>query len=84
VPDHSTVDYLTLLAFALFANIPLGYWREGCPKFSFRWFLFIHISIPFIVLLRGHLGFNWHYIPLTLGCAIAGQIIGSRVRRHQT
>ena len=78
---HQTIGLTTLLAFAFLANLPLGYLREGTEKFSVRWFLYIHLSIPFIVLLRLSYGFSWRIIPLSLGCAVAGQLVGSRYRR---
>lgn len=72
-----------LLAFALTSNIPLGYLRETSRRYSLRWFVLIHFSIPFIILLRNYFGFSWRWIPLTLGCAVAGQIIGSRCKRKR-
>ena len=71
-----------LLGFALFANIPLGYLREGSQKYSFRWFLYIHLSIPAVIALRLVSGFSWRVIPFTLGCAVAGQIVGGRYKRR--
>ncbi len=72
-----------LLIFALGSNLPLGYLRETSRRFSLRWFVLIHLSIPLIIALRTALDFNWEIIPLTLACAVAGQIIGSRIRRRQ-
>lgn len=71
-----------LLLFALLSNIPLGYLREGVPKRSARWFVYIHLSIPFIILLRTQLGFDWHIIPATIGCAIVGQLLGGYLKRR--
>lgn len=70
---------LTVLAFG--TNLPLGYLRAGEPKYSFRWFLYIHLSIPLIVAARLALGFGWGIVPATLACAVVGQIAGSRCRR---
>ncbi len=78
----STALFLILI-FSLGANIPLGYLRQGEARYSWRWFLYIHLSIPVIVALRLHYGISWRFIPLTLGCAIAGQMIGSRWRRSK-
>lgn len=72
----------SLLIFAFSSNVPLGYLRESSRKFSFRWFALIHLSIPLIILLRVSLGFSWEIIPLTLGCAVAGQVVGGRLKRH--
>ena len=78
-----TLPLISLLLFAFGSNLPLGYIRETTRKFSPLWFLLIHASIPFIIVLRITLGFNWCWIPLTLGCAVAGQIIGARIRKKR-
>lgn len=74
-----------LVVLALVISIPCGYIRQNYPKYSFMWFLLIHLPIPFIVLLRIEAGISWHFIPLTLGGSVAGQILGgalSRRRKH--
>ena len=70
---------LIVLAFAI--SIPCGYIRQNYPKYSFMWFFLIHLPIPFIVLLRLKAGLNWHFIPLTLGGSVAGQIVGGIISR---
>lgn len=70
-----------ILSFALLSNIWLGYLRQGVRKRSPLWFLYIHLSIPFIIALRLYLGFNWHIIPLTISCAVAGQLAGGFWRK---
>ena len=71
-----------LLAFALLSNIMLGYLRQNTRKGSLIWFAYIHLSIPFIVWLRLWFGFSWHIIPLTLACAVTGQLGGGWIRRR--
>lgn len=66
-----------LIFLAFLISVPCGYLRQKYEKFSFMWFLMIHIPIPFIVLLRLGFGLDWHVIPLTLGGSIAGQIAGA-------
>ena len=80
--SQQIISLIGLLLFSFSCNLPLGYIRATARKFSVRWFVLIHISIPFIIILRRFLGFNWHWIPLTLGCAVAGQIIGAKMRRR--
>ncbi len=70
-----------LLFFAFLANLPLGFMRESSPRYSVRWFVYIHLSIPFIVAYRLAEGFGWEIVPFTIACAVAGQIVGGRVRR---
>ena len=76
-----TYRVLVLIAAALIGNLPLGYLRQGVRKFSFRWFLYIHVSIPFIMLLRLYMGLSYWFIPFSLGSAVAGQVIGGRYRK---
>ena len=60
-------------------NVPFGSYRNLTRKFSLAWWLAIHLPIPFIILMRSsvfHLPV-W-IIPLSLGSAVFGQIIGSR------
>jgi len=71
-----------LLLFSFGSNLPLGYFRETSRKFSPRWFILVHASIPFIIVLRITFGFSWYWIPFTLGCAVAGQLLGGRIRRR--
>ncbi len=82
-PDR-ILQLTSLLAFALGSNLPLGYLRETSRKYSVRWFVLIHLSIPFIVALRLMFDFGWNIIPLTLACAVTGQVIGARIRRRQS
>lgn len=79
-----TALHLTiLLIFALFSNIPLGYLRQGVAKRSALWMLYIHLSIPFIIALRSHFGFGWRLVPVTISCAVIGQLLGGRLRKRQ-
>jgi len=71
-----------LLLFSFGSNLPLGYLRETNRKFSLSWFVLIHVSIPFIIALRAMLGFSWQWIPFTLACAVAGQLLGGQIRRR--
>jgi len=72
-----------LVLFALAINIPFGYLRQGTVKFTFAWYFYVHISIPLIIYLRIKSGFSWKLIPLTLGGAVLGQLIGGRIRRNR-
>jgi hypothetical protein len=70
---------LILIAFAI--NMPLGYLRQNYRKFTFGWYFYVHISIPLIIYLRIKSGFSWMFIPLTLGAAVAGQLVGGRLNK---
>jgi hypothetical protein len=68
------IVFLTVLI-----NFPFGYLRNKAKKFSFKWFLCIHLPIPFIFLARvsAHLGYR--YVPLFVLAAFAGQILGGKI-----
>jgi hypothetical protein len=72
---------IMILAFVI--NIPLGYIRQNCPKFSFGWYFYIHVSIPLIIYARVKAGFSWKFIPLTLAAAVAGQLLGGAINRRR-
>jgi hypothetical protein len=78
---HPLLVLSGLMLLALFINLPLGYLRQSYEKFTFGWYFYVHISIPVIVYLRIKSGYSWKYIPLTLGAAVAGQLLGGRFRR---
>jgi hypothetical protein len=72
---------VALILGATAINLPLGYLRSSFERFTFGWFFSIHASIPIIIYLRLKSSFTWHIIPLTIGGAIAGQLIGGVLRR---
>jgi hypothetical protein len=71
-------------ATALLLNLPLGYLRAGVDKYTPAWFVYIHLSIPLIIWLRRSLLLGWHFVPLFILAALAGQFIGGRLRRPAT
>jgi len=75
--------YLTVGLVALLLNVPLGYIREGCRKFSFAWFFWIHASIPLLIFLRIKLQISPWFIPVSIALAVLGQLVGSRYRRKK-
>ncbi len=78
----ATLILLTILSLVL--NLPFGYLRAGSRKFSFGWFLYIHIPIPFLFLLRTYAGVTYQYIPIMAIGAILGQFIGGRLNHNRT
>ncbi|HHN66277.1 MAG TPA: hypothetical protein ENK09_13050 [Nitrospirae bacterium] len=60
-------------------NLPFGLLRSKCRKYSFKWFLYIHLPIPVVFLARVTSHLDYHYIPLFLIAAILGQLIGGRI-----
>jgi hypothetical protein len=80
---HTALLVATLVILTVVINVPLGYQRQGCRKFSFGWYFFVHISIPVIIYARIKSGLNWKFIPFTLAGAMIGQIIGGRIHRRR-
>ena len=66
-----------IIAFAL--NLFFGYFRGKQKKFSFKWFLYIHLPIPLVVFARVFTHLDFRYIPIFLFAAVVGQIIGARL-----
>jgi len=81
-------EYLALF-FAVLAtlitNIPFGYWRQGVKKFSWKWFLFVHLPIPMVVAYRYifELGFQLYTYPFMVIGFFGGQWIGARIRKKR-
>jgi hypothetical protein len=80
---QSIFGLLGLILFAAAINVPLGYLRQNYEKFTFGWYFYIHISIPLIIYLRVKAGYSWKFIPLTLGGAVVGQILGGVIQRRR-
>ena len=78
----ATHPYWTLSFVAFLVNIPLGYIRAVCQKFTFGWLFWIHASIPLIIYLRISLGTSKLFIPVSIGIAVLGQILGVRLRQR--
>jgi hypothetical protein len=71
-----------LILFAVIINLPLGYLRQNYEKFSFGWYFYVHMSIPIIIYLRVKSGYSWKFIPLTLGGAVLGQMLGGMINKR--
>lgn len=80
---HQFLLLTGIILLAVIINLPMGYLRQNYEKFTFGWYFYVHISIPVIIYLRVKSGFSWKLIPLTLGGAIIGQIIGGRLNRQK-
>jgi hypothetical protein len=46
----SNIVVLTLFSFIL--NIPFGYFRKRSKKYSLKWFLYIHLPVPLVIIAR--------------------------------
>jgi hypothetical protein len=70
---------ITLFVFTLLINLPFGYARARSKRYSFRWFLYIHVPIPIIFIARTISHVELRYIPVFAIAAIMGQIIGGKL-----
>jgi len=68
-----------LLVFTLLINLPFGLLRSRAGKYSLRWFLCIHLPIPFVYLLRQLLMVRAVMIPLLVIAAVIGQVWGGKM-----
>ena len=68
-----------IFLFTLLLNIPFGYLRGKTKKFSFKWFLYIHLPIPFVLLARILSNIDMIYIPLFVLAAVIGQVWGGKL-----
>ncbi len=64
---------------ALVLNLPFGYLRGKTRKFSLMWFLYIHLPIPAIIVLRKYAGLGFTFVPVIAMGAILGQLLGGRL-----
>lgn len=70
---------LFLFAFTLLLNLPFGYVRAKTKRYSLRWFLYIHVPIPLILVARTISHIEMKYIPIFAVAAITGQILGGKL-----
>lgn len=68
---------LFLLTFVL--NLPFGYFRAKEKKYSFKWWFYIHLPIPFIIFVRIASQLDFRYIPIFISAAIIGQVCGGKL-----
>jgi len=73
-------DVALLFGLGLLLNLPFGWLRARARRLSPAWFLYIHLSIPFLFLLRRALGLSLWAIPFSLAGAVLGQFCGGRLR----
>lgn len=70
---------LALFVVTFLFNLPFGYARAKTKRYSFRWFLYIHIPIPLIFVARTFSHIEMKYIPVFALAALIGQVLGGRL-----
>jgi hypothetical protein len=77
---HGNFDaILALFVFTLLLNLPFGYARAKAKRYSFRWFLYIHVPILLIFIARTFSHVQFKYIPIFVVAAVIGQILGGKL-----
>jgi hypothetical protein len=80
--DWHTISLFLLIVTATFVvNLPFGFMRAKTRKFSIQWFLYIHLPIPLIFVMRTYAGFGYTVVPILIGSAVFGKVIGGRLRK---
>ncbi len=79
---HAPYSPWAVATLVLLANLPFGYWRARCRKFSFAWFAAIHVPVLLAIALRLWLGiaFCFSTLPLFMLAFIGGQFLGGLIR----
>jgi len=69
----------------LLINLPFGCWRASVQKFSWEWFLAVHIPIALAVAFRLLSGMGWRIssVPVFAGVYFTGQLLGARIYRNR-
>ncbi|AWB10760.1 hypothetical protein TDSAC_1420 [Thermodesulfobium acidiphilum] len=75
---EKTYNVLIVFVLSILLNVPFGRLRSKVNKFSKKWFLYVHLPIPFIALPRIFLGISVYFIPLLVIGSVIGQVIGAR------
>lgn len=67
-------------------TMPFGYLRGGAKRFSWRWLLWIHLPVLFVIALRvfADVGWQWHTFPALTGALSLGQLGGGWIRILRT
>ena len=65
----------------LLLNLPFGYWRAHVGKFSFQWFVAVHLPIIVAISMRLLSGLGWHLVtfPALIGAYCVGQFGGGMI-----
>ena len=73
---------LILIALITFLiNLPFGALRSRQKKFSLMWWVYIHIPVPIVILMRiySDIGFAFYTYPILVGAFFLGQFMGRKV-----
>lgn len=74
-----------ITSIVLLINIPFGFWRQSVKKFSYKWFLAVHLPVPAIIMLRiyGEIGFAFYTYIFLVGAFFLGQKLGAIIYNNR-
>ncbi|MGQ8336611.1 hypothetical protein ACUNWD_08680 [Sunxiuqinia sp. A32] len=72
------IAIVALIVFII--NVPFGALRAKHKKFSLMWWVYIHIPVPFVILIRiySDIGFALYTYPILVGAFFLGQFVGRK------
>ena len=73
------LETVTILV-AIAINLPFGAYRATVRRFSWQWFVAVHLPIPLFILMRLSFGLGWWFVPFILASALTGQPIAAPPR----
>jgi hypothetical protein len=64
-------------------NLPFGYWRSRTRKFSWQWFVSIHLPVAIIITYQvaSGMGFQLAALAVRIAAFFLGQLAGGRIGR---
>lgn len=71
-----------LIAGAFVVTFPFGAWRATTRRLSLRWFLAIHVPVPFIFLMRHEAGYSYTFIPWMVIACLSAQVLGAKAMSY--
>jgi hypothetical protein len=77
--SSSALAVIGIFVLTVLLNIFFGYFRARARKYSLKWFLYIHLPIPLIIIARVYSGLDFRYIPLFVLAAVLGQLFGGKL-----
>lgn len=74
-------EYIYVILLTIVVNIPFGYLRGNAKRFSFLWFLFIHLPVPLVIYFRNlfEIDLTWSFAPVYFGAYLFGQWLGKKL-----
>jgi hypothetical protein len=79
--EVALVRIAAVLVIVALVTLPFGFYRAYTRRLSLRWFLAIHVPVPFVFLTRVEAHLAYWFIPFTFAACVTAQIVGSKVGR---